>query len=157
MTIAKISPHCIWSFIKRQTVCTSSGNELQNEWWLVKTNNNEWYNERQRVTTSGTASDNEGDTSGNEWERMTTSGTTNENEWKLIRASNRELFWFQNETIYAMHNYNMFSNIGCLWIRKFPINFLTKETAWKQGDAMLRNFGKLSLRLEKMKVWWLYH
>ena len=109
------------------------------------------------VTTSGTASDNEGDTSGNKWERMTTSGTTNENEWKLIRASNRELFWFQNETIYAMHNYHMFSNIGCLWIRKFPINLLTKETAWKQGDAMLRNFGKLSLRLEKMKVWWLYH
>ena len=41
------------------------------------------------------------------------------------------------------------------------MNLLTKKIAWKQGDAMpwnlLANFGKLSLRTEKMEVWSLYH
>ena len=45
---------------------------------------------------------------------MTASGITNENEWKQMRASKREWFCFQNETKYAMYNYNMFSNIGYL-------------------------------------------
>ena len=40
----------------------------------------------------------------NEWQRVTTSVTTNENEQKRIRASKREWFWFQNETIHAMCN-----------------------------------------------------
>ena len=49
------------SFIKRQTSGTSSENE--------------WYNEWQRVTTSGKICD-------NEWQRVAMSGTTNDNEWQ---------------------------------------------------------------------------
>ena len=70
---------------------------------------------------SGTTSDNKLQrveqwmtTSDNEWQRMTTSGRTNKNEWKRIRTSKREWYWFQNETIYAMYNYNIFSNIDYL-------------------------------------------
>ena len=64
---------------------------------------NEWYNEWQRVATSGTTSDNEwqwmttSDTTGdNEWERMTASGATNKKEWKRVRAS------------IALYNYDVF-------------------------------------------------
>ena len=102
---------------------TTSGNELYNERQRMATSDNEWQRVIQRVTTSDT-------TSGNEWERITTSGTINENKRKRIRASKREWFWFHNETIYAMHNHNMFSNIGYLWIRKFLINLLAKQTEW---------------------------
>ena len=45
---------------------------------------------------------------------MTASGTTNENEWMRLRTSKREQFWFQNETIYPMYDYNIFSNIDYL-------------------------------------------
>ena len=45
---------------------------------------------------------------------MATSGATNENGWKRIRASKRDWFWFQNETRYAMYNYNIFNNIDYL-------------------------------------------
>ena len=38
---------------------TTSGTTSDNEWQLVTTNDNEWYNEWQRVTRSGTTSDNE--------------------------------------------------------------------------------------------------
>ena len=78
---------------------TTSDNECYNEWQRVTTSTNEW----QRVTTIDTKNN-------NEWQRVTTSGTTNENKWKRIRTSKREQIWFQNETIYAMHNYNIFSN-----------------------------------------------
>ena len=44
---------------------------------------------------------------------MTTNGITNENEWKQ-RPNKRKLFWFHNETIYAMFNYNIISNIDYL-------------------------------------------
>ena len=47
---------------------TTSGTTNDNEWY------NEWQRVVQRVTTSGTTSD-------NEWQRVTTSGTTNDNEW----------------------------------------------------------------------------
>ena len=50
----------------------------------------------------------------NEWQQMVMSDTTNENEWKPIRTSNRDWFWFQNETICTTYNYNIFSNIGYL-------------------------------------------
>ena len=79
----------------------------------MPTNDNEWYNEWQQVATSEieyqriTLRD-------NEWQRVTTSVTTNENERKRIRASKREWFWFQNETIHAMCNYNVFSNTNYL-------------------------------------------
>ena len=78
------------------------------EWYIewqrvvqrVTTNDNEW----QRMTTSDITSD-------NERKRMVTCGARNENEWKRMRTSKREWFWFQNETKYAMYNYNIFSNI----------------------------------------------
>ena len=70
---------------------------------------------------------------------MTTNDNKWYNKWKRIRASKREWFWFQNEAIYVMSNYNIFSNMDYIQIGKFPINLLTKETAWKQDDAMLRN------------------
>ena len=54
------------SFIKRQTSGTTSDNE--------------WYNEWQRMTTSGTTSE-------NEWQRVTTSGTRNDNEWQRMTTS----------------------------------------------------------------------
>ena len=69
----------------------------------MKTSEKEW----QGVTMSGAKSV-------NEWQRMTSSGIANENEWKPMGVSKREWFWFQNETKYAMYNYNMFSNIGYL-------------------------------------------
>ena len=70
-------------------------------------NDNQWQRVIQRVTASDTTSD-------NEWKRTTISSTTNENKWKRIRRRKREWFWFQNETIYAMYNYNIFSNIDYL-------------------------------------------
>ena len=73
----------------------------------MTTNDNERQRVIQGVTTSNTASD-------NEWQQMTMSGTTNENKWKRIRTRNRRWFWFQNKTIYAMYNYNIFSNIDYL-------------------------------------------
>ena len=52
-----------------------------------------WYIEWQRVTTSGTASD-------NEWQRvvqrMTTSGTTSDNEWQRVTISTN--FFFSSKT-----------------------------------------------------------
>ena len=45
---------------------TTSGTTSDNEWQRVTTNDNEWYNEWQRMTMSE-----------NEWKRMTESG----NEW----------------------------------------------------------------------------
>ena len=65
----------------------------------MTTIDNEWYNEWQRVRTSGTTSDNEWQrvtTNGSEWQRVTTSGTAcdkgwqrvtkNDNEWQRVRA-----------------------------------------------------------------------
>ena len=90
---------------------TTSHNEWYKEWQRVvqrvTTNDNDWKGVMQRVTTIDTTSD-------NKWQRMTTSGTTNENEWKRMRTTKREWFWFQNETIYAMYNYNIFSIIDQL-------------------------------------------
>ena len=86
---------------------------------------------------------------------MTTSGATHENEWKRIRTSEREWFWFQNETMYELYNYNIFSNIDYLLIGKFPRNLQTKETAWKQGDAMLWNsLGQFRKALIKIRKKW---
>ena len=76
---------------------TASDNEWYNEWQQMTKSDSDWQRMIQRVTTSDT-----------------TNGTTNENEWKLIRASKREWHWFQNETIYAMYNYNIFSNLDYL-------------------------------------------
>ena len=82
-------------------------------------------NGRQRMTTSGTTSDNKWQrviqgviTNYNKLQRMTTSGTTNENKWKRMRARKRELFWFQNKIKYALYNYIILSNIDYLWIGK---------------------------------------
>ena len=110
---------------------TTSGKTSDNEWQRVTANDNEWYNEWQWVKTTGatsgnrwqrmTKSDSEWQqmtTNDNEWQRMKTSGTMNENEWKRISASKKEWFWFQNETKYAMYNYNMFRNIDYLKIGK---------------------------------------
>ena len=66
---------------------------------MKTTNDNEWL----RMTTSDTTSD-------NEWQRMTTSGTTNENEWEQVK----EWLWVQNETKYAMYNYNILRNVNYL-------------------------------------------
>ena len=44
---------------------------------------------------------------------MATSGKEWYNEWKrmkLMRASEREWLWFQNQTKYAIYKYNIFSN-----------------------------------------------
>ena len=53
--------------------------------------NNEWQRVVQRMTTSGT-------TSNNEWQRVTTNNSEWYNEWKLMRASKTKWFKFQNET-----------------------------------------------------------
>ena len=67
----------------------------------------EWYNDWQRVTTSGTTSDKERQrvtTNDNEWQRMTTSGnewrrvTKNRNEWQRMTASDKTN---ENEWEYA--------------------------------------------------------
>ena len=46
-------------------------------------NDNEWYNEGQRVTTSGTASD-------NEWYKECQRVTASDNEWKRMATSDNE-------------------------------------------------------------------
>ena len=75
----------VWSFIKKT-------DKRYIECQRMKTSDNEWYNEWQRMTTSGTTSD-------NEWQRvvqrMTTSGTTSSNEWQRVRANDSE--WQQND------------------------------------------------------------
>ena len=54
----------------------------------MTTSDNEWYNEWQRMTTSGTTSD-------NEWQRVTTSDNewqqviTNDNEWQRVEWNNK--------------------------------------------------------------------
>ena len=58
---------------------TTSGTTSDNEWQLVTTNDNEWYNEWQRVTRSGTTSD-------YEWQRVTTS----DNEWLRVITNDNE-------------------------------------------------------------------
>ena len=50
----------------------------------VTTSDSEWYNEWQRMTTSGTTSDNEWY---NEWQRMTTSDNEWYNEWQGMTTS----------------------------------------------------------------------
>ena len=55
-----------------------SGTTSDNEWKRVTTDDNEWYNEWQRVTNE------------NEWQRV-----TNENEWKRIRARKESDFGFR--------------------------------------------------------------
>ena len=61
----------IRSFIKGQTSGTFNDNEWYNEWQKMTTSDNEWQRWIQRVTTSGTTSD-------NEWKRMTMS----DKEWQ---------------------------------------------------------------------------
>ena len=58
-----MNTHFKRSFIKRQASGTASDNE--------------WYNEWQRMTTSGTTRD-------SEWQRVTTSGTTSDNERQRV-------------------------------------------------------------------------
>ena len=63
--------------------------------------NNEWQRVVQRMTTSGTTSNNEWQritTSDNEWQWVTTNNSEWYNEWKLMRASKTKWFKFQNET-----------------------------------------------------------
>ena len=71
------------SFIKSQTSGTSSDNEWYNEWQRMTTSGTTSDNEWQRVTTSGTTSD-------NEWQRMTTSGTTSDNEWQPVTSNDEK-------------------------------------------------------------------
>ena len=59
---------------------TTNDNEWYNEWQRMTTSDNEWYNKWQRMTTSGT-------TNNNEWQRMTTSGTKSDNEWQRVTMS----------------------------------------------------------------------
>ena len=71
------------SFIKRQTIGTSSDNEWYNEWQRVvqrvTTNDNEW----QRVTTND-----------NEWQQMTTS----DKEWQRVtNSANFSFFQIRKE------------------------------------------------------------
>ena len=74
-----LSKICVFirSFIKRQTSGTSS----DNEWYI------EWQRVVQRVTTSGTTSD-------NEWQRVVQQVTTNDNvwynEWQRMKTSDNE-------------------------------------------------------------------
>ena len=60
---------------------------MVHEWQLVKSSDNEFYSECQRMTTGGTKND-------NEWlravQRVTTSGTTSENKWQRVRTSDKE-------------------------------------------------------------------
>ena len=67
-----------------------------NEWQRVTANDNEWYNEWQRVVQRVTTNDNEWQrvtTNDYEWQRVTKSGTTNKNgtvhfkEWMIAILS----------------------------------------------------------------------
>ena len=75
------------SFIKSQTISTSSDNEWQRLVQLVTKNNNDWYSAWQRMTTSDnewqrmTKRDNRDD----EWQWMTECGRTNEKEWGQVK------------------------------------------------------------------------
>ena len=73
-------------------------------WKIAYKKTDEWYIEWQRVTTSGTTSDNEwqrvvqrvttNDNEWyNEWQRMTTSGTKSDKEWKGVAKSDKEWQW----------------------------------------------------------------
>ena len=64
-----------WDRVYEWQQVTVSGITIYNKW--VRTNDNEWYNERQRVV-----------------QRETTSGTTRDNKWQQMTASHNEwLFW----------------------------------------------------------------
>ena len=65
------------------------------KWWkilfisIVYKKTDEWYIERQRVTTN----DNEWQritTSDNEWQRVTTSGTKSDNQWQSVTTNSNE-------------------------------------------------------------------
>ena len=84
----------LWLFIKRQTSGTSNDNdddEWYNEWQRKTTSDNECYNEWQPVVQWVTMSD-------NEWQWV----IKNDNEWQWMTASDkiskRSDFKFQNET-----------------------------------------------------------
>ena len=62
---------------------------IDNEWQWVTTNDNECYNEWQRMTKSGIEW--QGVTAnGTEWQGITTSGTTSDNEWQSVTKSDKE-------------------------------------------------------------------
>ena len=121
------------SFIEWQQVATSgttSDNERQRMTTSGTMNDNDWQWMIQRVTTSDTTSD-------NEWQQMTTSGTTNENEWKRITARKESDFGFRMKQ-YIQRMTTIYSAIY-IWETSYKFVTVTKETAWKQGDAMLWN------------------
>ena len=90
-----------WQRVAQRVI--ASDNEWQrmttsgNEWQRATKNDNQWYNEWY-----------------NEWQRVITNDSEWYNKWKRIRTSKREWFWFQNEIIYSMYNFNIFSNIDYL-------------------------------------------
>ena len=59
----------------------------------VTTNDNEWQWVVQRVTTSGTTSDNEW----YEWQRVATCDTTSDNDWQQMAMSNSEWQQWYND------------------------------------------------------------
>ena len=119
----------LWSFIKKQTSGTSNDNdddEWYNEWQRMTTSDNECYNEWQPVVQWVTMSDNEWQwviENDSEWQRMTASDKTNENEWESVKGvilsfkmkEKANLVPEQFYSIfYLMCKYYMFSNIDNL-------------------------------------------
>ena len=90
------------------------------EWQRMRTSDNEWYNEWQRViqrvTTSGTTSD-------NEWQRMTTSGTMSDNKWynKWQRVTAGGIKWREVTMSGNFGQISFFQIIFC-WYEPFFIS-----------------------------------
>ena len=76
-------PYQIMIVWKRQ----KSGTSSDIEWQRVTTNENKWYNEWQRMTSSGTTNGNEWF---NEWQRVVQQETTNDSEWQRVTKNDNK-------------------------------------------------------------------
>ena len=96
--------------------------------WIVYKKTDEWCIEWQRVvqrvTTSGTTSD-------NEWQRVTTSGTTNDNEWQRVTISaNFSFFQIREEPTTKHRKENSLNLEEDLWRR--PIELRAEASTQKE-------------------------
>ena len=89
----------------------TNDNEWYNEWQRMTTNDNEWYNEWQRMTTS----DNEWY---NKWQRVTTNDNNWYNEWRVTTGG---IEWREVTTSGNFGQTSFFQIIWC-WYEPFFIS-----------------------------------
>ena len=115
------------------------------EWQRMTTSGTTSDNEWQRMTTSGTTSDNEWykewqrmTTSDNEWynkwQRVTTSGTTSDNEWKPV-ASNDEKW----QRVAILPKLLFSNNMVLVWA---VLPFITPEVTADSSNRRIQNLCK---------------